>query len=51
MLKVYLNGASAEKIAELLEGTVILEDTTNDTVLLANADEELVEKNNLMRAE
>lgn len=38
MHKVHLNGADAEKIAELMGGVLIMVDTTNDTATISGGD-------------
>ena len=38
MNKIHLNGANPDKIAELIGGTLIMHDTTNDIASIAGGD-------------
>ena len=38
MNKIYLNGANAQKIADLIGGTLIMVNETDDTALIVGGD-------------
>lgn len=46
MQQVHLNGANADKVAELMGGTLIMVDETNDIATIAGGDVTKLENNN-----
>jgi hypothetical protein len=44
MITIYLNGATAEQVAETLGGTIIMHNVTDDSVLLANVEQTVLDQ-------